>query len=153
MILIFLVLTPFVFKEKFAVLVKATANKKLKTELNFSAMDVSFFHHFPNLTITLTNFSLKSSAPFTNDTLVKARDISFGVNLSSIFNGPLKINRVYLNQGRVFLKYNENGVSNFDVLNSGPDTTAPVESSAGESVAIKIEHIIFIKKRNVTLSY
>jgi AsmA protein len=144
-ILIFLVLTPFLFREKFAQIVKTTANKNLKTELNFSEMDVSFFHHFPNLTITLTDFSLKSSAPFTNDTLVSARDISFGVNLGSLFKGPLKINRVYLNKGRVFLKYNENGSSNFDVYNSGTDTVKKEEVPSGESVAIKIEHIIFIK--------
>ena len=58
--LVFLVLTPLIFKEKFAVIVKNTANKTLKTEMNFSEMDVSFFHHFPELTITLTGFSLKS---------------------------------------------------------------------------------------------
>ena len=143
--LIFLVLTPFIFREKFAEIVKITANKKLKTELNFSAMDVSFFHHFPNLTITLTNFSLKSSAPFTGDTLVSARDISFGVNLQSIFSGPLKINRVYLNRGRVVLKYNEKGASNFDVFNTGSDTVKQKETSAGDGAAIRIDHIVFIK--------
>jgi AsmA protein len=145
-VLIFMILTPFIFREKFAEIVKVTANKKLKTELNFSSMDVSFFHHFPNLTITLTNFSLKSSAPFNGDTLVSARDISFGVNLQSILSGPLKINRVYLNRGRVFLKYNEKGASNFDVYNSGSDTIKQIDQpSSGEGVAIKIENIVFIK--------
>ena len=144
-ILIFLVLTPVIFREKFAEVVKSTANKKLKTELNFSGMDVSFFHHFPNLTITLTDFSLKSSPPFANDTLITARDISFGVNLVSIFSGPIKINRVYLNKGRVLLKYNEKGSSNFDVFGSGSDTTKPAQQTSGEDVAIKIEKIIFIK--------
>ena len=144
-VLIFLVLTPFIFRDKFAALVKTTANKKLKTELNFSAMDVSFFHHFPNLTITLTNFSLKSSAPFTGDTLVRAHDISFGVNLGSLLGGPLKINRVYINQGRVLLEYNEKGASNFDVYNSGPAATSASPKSSGDGLAIRIEHIIFTK--------
>lgn len=62
-ILIFMVCAPFIFREKFAEIVKNTANKRLKTEMNFSSMDVSFFHHFPNLTITLTDFSLKSCSP------------------------------------------------------------------------------------------
>ena len=104
--LIFMILIPFIFKDKFAEIVKNTANKTLLTEMNFREMDVSFFHHFPNLTITLTDFSLKSSAPFSKDTLIKARNISFGVNLRSLFGKTIKITRVYLNEGKVVIQYN-----------------------------------------------
>jgi AsmA protein len=143
--LVFLVLTPLIFKEKFAVIVKNTANKTLKTEMNFSEMDVSFFHHFPELTITLTGFSLKSSAPFTRDTLIKARDISFGVNLLSIIKGPLKITKVYLNKARVVIQYNEKGASNFEVYNTSSDTISHSDTSSTQGAALKIEHIVFIQ--------
>src|ERR1035438_187320 len=75
MMLIVMLLSPFIFKEKFAQIIKSTANKTLRTEVNFSEMDISFFHHFPKLTITLYGFTLKSSPPFAKDTLIKARDI------------------------------------------------------------------------------
>ncbi len=137
-----MVCTPFLFREKFAEIVKNTANKRLKTELNFSSMDISFFHHFPNLTITLTDFSLKSCSPFAKDTLISARDISFGVDLGSIIHGPIKITRVFLNKGRVVIQYNEKGLPNFDVYNTSSDTTKSSETS---SATIKIENIAFIK--------
>ena len=145
-ILIFLILTPLLFKAKFAEIVKNTANKSLKTELSFSEMDVSFFRHFPNLTISLNNVSLRSSAPFVKDTLIKAHDISFGVNLRSLFHGPIRITRVYLDKAKVLIQYNEKGLSDFDVYNSTSDTTQKVAStSATGGASIKIEDIVFIK--------
>jgi len=142
---IFLALTPFLFKERFSEIIKNTANKTLRTEMNFSAMEISFFHHFPNLTITLTDFSLKSSAPFTQDTLIKARDISFGVNLGSLIHGPVKITRIYLNSAQVIMKYNENGRANFDVYNSSADTTKNADTTTKQGgSSIQIENIIFI---------
>jgi AsmA protein len=145
LVFIFLFFTPFLFKDKFTRLVKESINKNLKTELNFSSLDVSFFHHFPNLTITLSDFILRSSPPFEKDTLVSARDISFGVNLASLFKGPLKINRVYLNHGKVALKYNVAGLSNFDIYNSSPDSAKKAEKTSGGGLDIRIEDIFFIQ--------
>lgn len=143
--LLLLFLTPFVFEKKFAAIIKNTANKTLKTEMNFSEMDVSFFHHFPNLTITLTGFTLKSSAPFSRDTLIQARDISFGVNLLSTIKGPLRITRLYLNKARVVIQYNEKGASNFNVYNSPSDTTRPADTTSSPGADLRIEHIAFIQ--------
>jgi AsmA protein len=143
-IFIFLVLSPLIFREKFAAIVKSTANTELKTEMNFSEMNVSFFRHFPNLTITLMDFSLKSSSPFTKDTLISARDISFGVNLRSLFSGPVKITRLYINKGRVVMQYNESGASNFEVYNTAPDTGKAADTVAS-AVAIQINYIVFIQ--------
>ena len=142
---LFLLFSPFIFRSKFSEIIKSTANKSLRTEMNFTDMDISFFHHFPNLTITLTKFSMRSSPPFSADTLIKARDISFGVNLGSIFRGPLKITRVYLNKGRVILQYNEKGASNFDVYNSSPDSTKKTDTASSSNASIRIEHIAFIQ--------
>jgi AsmA protein len=144
-VLLLLFLTPFIFEKKFEAIIKNTANKTLKTEMNFREMDLSFFHHFPNLTITLSGFSLKSSAPFSKDTLIRARDISFGVNLLSAVKGPLRITRVYLNKARVEIKYNEKGASNFDVYNSSPDTTTHADTASMPGASLRIEHIAFIQ--------
>jgi AsmA protein len=140
-----MICTPFIFREKFAQIVKSTANSKLKTELNFSSMEVSFFDHFPNLTITLTDFSLKSCSPFAKDTLISARDVSFGIDIVSIIHGPIKITRAYLNKGRVVIQYNEKGLPNFDVYNSSSDTSKSSEPASTGSASIRIKNIAFIK--------
>ena len=60
-------ITPFVFSDKIREQVKKTANEKLNGELNYSDANVSFFTHFPSLTLTLTDFNLNGSAPFQNE--------------------------------------------------------------------------------------
>jgi AsmA protein len=145
LLLILMLASPLIFKSKFAGIVKTTANKTLKTELNFSGMDVSFFTYFPNLTITLSDFTLRSSAPFNKDTLIKAKDISFGVNLMSVIKGPLKITRVFLNKATVIVQYNEKGASNFDVYASSADTLQKQAAPSPGEAEMKIEAIAFIK--------
>ncbi len=147
LLLILMLVSPLIFKNKFAGIVKTTANKTLKTELNFSGMDVSFFTYFPNLTITLSDFTLRSSAPFNKDTLIKAKDISFGVNLMSVIKGPLKITRVFLNKATVIVQYNEKGASNFDVYASSADTLQKQAAPSSGEAEIKIEAIALIKSK------
>ena len=109
LIISFLLITPFMFKEKLEEVVKRTAHKTLNTELNFSGMEVSFLRHFPHLTVTLTDFVLKSSAPFDQDTLISAHEISLGVNLCSLIEGPIEITRIYVDRGQVNILFSEKG--------------------------------------------
>jgi len=144
-VFIFLVLTPFIFKDKLTTIVKNTANKTLNSELGFVDMEVSFFRYFPNLTITLTEFSLKSSAPFSKDTLIKARDISFGVNLKSLLWGPVTITKIFVNKGRVIIQYNEKGASNYQVYIPSPDSTEKKDTASSSIANLQIEQIAFIQ--------
>jgi len=144
-VLIFLILTPFLFREKFAQILKQTANEALTTELNFSEMDVSFFRHFPHLTVTLTDFSLISSSPFQQDTLIRAREISFGVDLLSLVRGPVEITRLYLNQGKILIQYTENGTSSFEVFRTSSDTTETADTASSGNSVIKIGQIDVIQ--------
>jgi AsmA protein len=143
-LVLFMALVPVLFQKKFAEIVKNTANKNLRTELNFSSMEVSCFRHFPNLTVTLHDFSLKSSAPFVQDTLIRARDVSFGINLGSLISGPVRIGKVYLNRARIVVQYDESGGSNFNVYESPVDSSGEAADTAGTgAAALKIEQIVF----------
>lgn len=143
LILIFMLLFPFVFREKFTRMVKNTARESLKTEMNFSEMKVSFFHHFPRLTLSLSDFYLFSAAPFSQDTLISARDISFGIDLISVFRSPIRISGVYIDRGKVKMMYNEKGTGNFDVFNTSAGSAKDSVSSSG-SADIRIESISFV---------
>ncbi|TSA28844.1 MAG: AsmA family protein, partial [Bacteroidetes bacterium] len=142
LVIAFLLLTPFIFREKLEEVVKSVANKSLLTELNFSDMHVSFIRHFPHLTITLSDFILKSSTPFSQDTLISAREVALGVNLFSLINEPIEITRIYIDRGQVNIQYDDRGDSNYDVYNPDTDTTAAADTSSG-AAAIRIDHIIF----------
>jgi len=142
-ILMILITAPFLFQNKIKQEVKILANKSLKSELSFTDMSVSFFSHFPNLTLTLTNFSLKGSSPFDKDTLIGAKEISFGVNVASLFGKTIKITRIYFEQAKINILYNEHGVPNYDVYKSGSDTISSTDTLTSAGAELKIEHIFF----------
>ncbi len=140
-----LLLAPLLFRDRIKQEVKNLANSKLKSEVNFTDMNVSFFSHFPNLTLTLTGFSLKSSAPFNSDTLVSAREIAFGVDVNSLFGKTIRITRIYFSKARVNILYNERGAANFDVYKSSDTAAAAVKKDTARSggAELNIEHIVF----------
>ena len=63
-ILLLLFLIPMLFPGTIAEQVKTLANKKLDGELNFKESNLSFFRHFPSLTVSLDDLVLKGSALF-----------------------------------------------------------------------------------------
>lgn len=115
-ILLLMFLIPLLFPGTIAQQVKNFANKKLAGELNFSEARLSFFDHFPSLTVTLDDFSLKGSAPFQKDTLVAAEDIGFGINLKRlIFDNEIVIDEIYVGNSHIDVKVNEKGQANYNV--------------------------------------
>ena len=115
-VLLLMFLLPILFPGKIAEEVKSFANKKLNGELDFKEANLSFFSHFPSLTLTLTDFSLKGSAPFQNQNLVKAQDVSFGVNLKSLlFESAVKIDEIYVSDAEMNVLVNEKGQANYNV--------------------------------------
>lgn len=84
-ILLLLFLLPILFPTTVSNKIKTWTNNSITGDLNFSRARLSFFNHFPSLTLTLYDFSLKGAAPFQTDTLVSANEVALGINLSSVF--------------------------------------------------------------------
>lgn len=132
-------ITPLIFSDKIKEQVKKTANEKLNGELSYSDAHVSFFTHFPSLTLTLTKFNLNGSAPFQNEKLVSADEIAFGINLSSlVFGESIKIDQIFLSNSLINIKVNKKGEANYNVYAAGKETTPKEEES---ETALKLEEI------------
>ena len=74
-----------------------TINQNIKGEVSFKGTGLSFFTHFPSLTLNLDEFLLKGSEPFKNDTLIYAKQMALGINLFSLFGDQIKVDEFYLN--------------------------------------------------------
>jgi len=133
-----LFLTPIVFEDKIKEEIKNTANKKLAGEMNYSNVNISFFKHFPSLTLTLADFKLNGSAPFQQEQLISAKEVSFGINIPSlIFGKSIKIDEIYLSNSNINIKVNKDGLANYNVYIAEEE----VEKEKEESSAIKLEKI------------
>lgn len=138
-ILFLMFAVPKLFPGKIEEEIKLFANKKLKGKLNFKETELSFFNHFPSLTLTLTDFSLNGSAPFEEQNLLKAKNISFGVNLESlIFNSTVKIDEIYVSDAAINVLVNKNGQANYNVYVSNHNSD---KNKNSKETSLKLDHI------------
>ncbi|WP_230407946.1 AsmA-like C-terminal region-containing protein [Flavobacterium hydrocarbonoxydans] len=146
-VLALLFLTPIVFSDKIKEQIKKTANEKLNAELNYSDVSVSFFQHFPSLTLTLNDLSLNGSAPYQNEKFITAKEVSFGINVSSlIFSETVKIDQIYLSNSFINVKVNQKGEANYNVYKSSVQQEKVKDSSDS---ALKLEKIEIINSKIV----
>ncbi|WP_228420110.1 hypothetical protein [Chryseobacterium camelliae] len=72
-ILLLMFIIPALFPGTISEQVKIFANKHLAGKLDYKKSHLTFFRHFPSLTVSVDDFLLKGSKPFQNDTLLSAR--------------------------------------------------------------------------------
>lgn len=136
---------PYLFPGTISKEINTAINKNIKGKVTFESSRLSFLTHFPSLTLNLHDFTLKGSAPFEKDTLLYSKDLSFRVNLSTVFSGQIKIDQVFLEEANIHILVDEKGNPNYNIYQSTAKATAKKDSS---STAIKIEGI-FINKSNL----
>lgn len=141
-----LFILPMIFGEAITEKVKIIANENLEGELNFSDSNVSFFAHFPSLTLTLEDFNLNGSTPFDKQSLLKAKEIGFGINISSlIFGDETQIDKIFIENANIDIQVNANGQANYNVYKA-TDTVSKNEKSSPlklKDIEIKNSHLIY----------
>lgn len=146
-LLLVLFLLPVLFPGQIAQKVKEFANEKLDGELSFTEANLSFFSHFPSLTLTLHDFKLKGSRPYANQTLVSANEIAFGIDVGSlVFDSKIHIDKIFLSGALMNVRVNENGEANYNVYvsDSKSDDSGNSETSLKlEKIDIRNSHLIY----------
>jgi AsmA protein len=140
-----LFLTPILFADQIKEQIKKTANERLSAELNYSDVSVSFFRHFPSLTLTLNDLKLNGSAPYKNDKFITAKEVSFGIDVASlIFSKSVKIDQIYLSDSFINVKVNSNGEANYNIYKS---TAQAPKSKDSTDTALKLERIEILNSK------
>lgn len=136
--LLLLVILPIVFADTITEKVKILANKNLEGELNFNETELSFFKHFPSLTLTLHELNLNGSKPYKNESLVAAKEISFGIDVwSVVFGNQTEIEEIYLEEAKINVLVNQKGEANYNIYKSNSKDT----TTSSESASLKLENI------------
>lgn len=145
-VLALMFVTPLIFSDKIKEEIKKTANERLAGEMNYSDVNISFFKHFPSLTLTLNDFKLNGSAPFQKEHLINSKEVSFGINVYSlVFGKSIKIDEIYLSNAAINIKVNKEGLANYNVYIAEKDEEVNKEDE--ESAAIKLDHIEIINSQ------
>src|SRR5579871_4664123 len=85
-LILLIFLLPYIFPNFVSAKIRQWAKHKITTPMQFSSARLSFFRHFPALTLTLYDVKLNGSAPFDSSKLIQADEISLGVDLRSVFS-------------------------------------------------------------------
>lgn len=83
LLLLAAVLVPILFKDKLILAAKNIANENLNAVVDFQEMDVSVFKNFPNITVSMKNFTVVGVDKFKGDTLAAIESFSAGINVMS----------------------------------------------------------------------
>lgn len=145
-----LVIMPLLFADTITQKVKVLANENLEGELNFKESELSFFKHFPSLTLTLHELNLNGSKPFRHESLIAAKEIGFGIDVwSVVFGNQTEVEEIFLENASINIQVNKNGEANYNIYKSKSKETKKSEESASlklENIQIKNSHLVYNDK-------
>ncbi|MDE3236850.1 MAG: AsmA family protein [Bacteroidota bacterium] len=140
-VLLLMFLLPVLFPQTVSRKIKEWTNQTINGELNFSKARLSFFNHFPSLTLTLYDFSLKGSTPFEKDTLVSTKELALGIDLKTVFSKKLSIDEIYVTGGNIHVEVDSTGLPNYNVYKSGNKAQPADNASDSSSASLQIQRI------------
>lgn len=122
-LLVLAIAVPYLFKGQIVTLIKKELNKKLTATVNFKAVDISFFRHFPKVSIEVDELQVIGTGQFLTDTLLSAKKIDAAVNIMSLIKGSnFKIYSVNIESPVIHAIELKDSSTNWNILK--PDTMA-----------------------------
>jgi len=151
-IFLLLLVLPFLFKGKIVEAVKKAANDNLNATVNFEGVSLSIIRNFPNLRVSIDQFTVDNVAPFEGVRLVQIGSLEAVVDIKSVFGDQIQIKRIALIDPSFDVRVTPDGAANYDIAKAD---TAAVETpeQPSEEVSplnLKIEDITI---ENLKLAY
>ncbi|GAA4161188.1 hypothetical protein GCM10022217_26470 [Chryseobacterium ginsenosidimutans] len=148
-ILFLMFIIPILFPGTISEQVKIFANKHLAGKLDYRKTHLTFFRHFPSLTVSVDDFLLKGSKPFQEDTLLAAKEVAVGINLKNlIFDRQVKIDEIYVTDAYANVFVNSEGEANYNVYIYKPSGKQIDTTESGTSIKLDL-----IKLKNWNIKY
>jgi hypothetical protein len=97
-------------------MVKKEINKNINAKVDFNDVDISFFRHFPKVSIGLDKLQVIGSGTFAADTLLYAKRLDAAVDIMSFIRGKdMSIYSLFLDAPRIHALVNKDGLANWDI--------------------------------------
>ncbi len=142
LILLALILIPYFFKDQLVEKIKEKANEQLNAVMTFEEVDLTFFAHFPKLTLKLTEFKISGINQFDGVDLVDIHSLEVTIGLAKLFKGETpEIIDIYLIEPRIITMVNEDGSVNWDIVKPSEELPNAVDESEGsEDFKMELQH-------------
>jgi hypothetical protein len=138
-LIIALVLSALLFKDRIINQFIREANKQLNTPVKIGKIDVSVFQQFPQLSIILNDVYVEDSHAGTYP-LLTAKMIAFQMNPISVYGGDYTIRGLKIFDSETNLKISPRGENNYTILK-------PVEGNDKGTVAFELKDVELINTK------
>lgn len=134
-LLIALLLSVYLFKDRIINQFIQEANKSLNTPVSIGKIDISALDDFPRLAIVFHNVYVEDSHPG-KDTLMVAKKISFSLNPIEVWQGVYDVKGLRIEESITRLRINAVGKSNYDIVKPG--------AGGGGSISFDLKDVALI---------
>ncbi|MCB0631423.1 MAG: AsmA-like C-terminal region-containing protein [Saprospiraceae bacterium] len=126
------ILLPIIFKDDLIALTKQEINKNVRAKVDFETLDLSLLRSFPDLNLSLQNFTVDGIDQFEGIPLANGKELSFGLDLMSVIkgSGTIGINSIHLEEPNVNILVLADGSANYDIA---VPTDERIEETASET--------------------
>ena len=119
LLILFLVATPFLFKDSIEKLVLKNINNNINATVSWESLDISLLSSFPEAAVKLKNFSVINHAPFKGDTLASGALLELDMGIKQLFNKgkkPIQVDALVLEDALINILVNKRGQANYDIV-------------------------------------
>ncbi|PTX63787.1 AsmA-like protein [Kordia periserrulae] len=142
-LLIALIATPYIFKDKIIAMVKESINENINARVDFADADLSFFRNFPKASIVLEDVKVINNAPFENDTLFYGKEVSVTTGIGELFKGKNEAIQIYsftVDDAKLNIVVDENGNANYDIAKPSETPKTADTTSETSNFAFQIDN-------------
>lgn len=120
--------------------------KRIGGEAHIGDIDISFFRHFPNITLHLTKVSLQDSLwQQHHHDLLSAENIFIRFSFFSLFSGHPRVDKIFLQQGSLYLYTDSTGYTNLNgILNRTQDASPKTPQKETLPPGVSLSNIRFV---------
>jgi hypothetical protein len=130
----------YVYKDKIIGLFINEVNKYLVTKVEVGKIDFSIWAKFPQVAVSFENVLIEESIPNSTRPLARLKHLYFTFSLLKIIKGEYEVSKVYLEQGEVTVRQDNEGRANYLIFKS--DTTSQDQS---QPINFNLERINLVK--------
>lgn len=149
-LIIGLIATPFIFKDKIKEMIAKTLNESVDAKVAFEDVDLSLLKSFPLANVTIDKLSIINKAPFEGDTLFYSGETNLKMSIKELFKSAtetMNLESISTKNGIVNIIFNKDGLGNYDIALK---EDKPTDESDSKPFALNIQNY---KVENLRFTY
>lgn len=149
-IFLLLLIAPFLFKGKIIDAVKQAANDNLNAKVNFEDVSLSLIRNFPNLRLTIEDFSITNVAPFDSVKLAHIGSLEAVIDIKSVFGDEIVIKKIGIVDPTIDVRVLADGAANYDIAKADTAAVTVPEDTAASAFKMQLKEYYL---ENGTITY